>query len=120
LQCPDGYHCASNRTCWQNGQDPTGQDDLGAPDLSHSDSAPPVDLALADMNSPPDLTPLPDLAIPDGNHLGHLDETAGGAVAVSAAGTHRATISLGQPLVGDAAGASHRIQFGLLRGAVTK
>ena len=28
-QCPDGYHCASDRACWKNGQDPTGDGGTG-------------------------------------------------------------------------------------------
>ncbi len=23
-QCPDNYHCATDGTCWKNGQDPNG------------------------------------------------------------------------------------------------
>src|SRR5256885_13108646 len=46
-QCPSGYHCAADATCWQNGSDPglPGADLAGiTPDLSGSDGpAPPRD-----------------------------------------------------------------------------
>jgi hypothetical protein len=34
--CPDGYHCALDKTCWKNGEDP----DLAGGDLATFDSQP--------------------------------------------------------------------------------
>lgn len=28
--CPDGYHCAFDKTCWRNGEEPPGPTDGGA------------------------------------------------------------------------------------------
>jgi hypothetical protein len=53
-QCPDGYHCAVDNTCWKDGANPTpaSSDDMAT-------SEPPPDMAGAtdDMTStPPDMT----------------------------------------------------------------
>lgn len=39
-KCPDGFHCASDGSCWKNGQDPA---DMGifSPDLATFVAAPP-------------------------------------------------------------------------------
>ena len=52
-KCPDGFHCASDGTCWKNGQDPTANPDmLSLPDLSTP--------AKGDMAQPqnPDMGPV--------------------------------------------------------------
>jgi hypothetical protein len=49
-QCPDGYHCAGDNTCWQNGQDPV------------------------DLGGRLDMTPV------DGGHIAILTTSCGGAV----------------------------------------
>ena len=71
-ECPTGFHCAADDTCWQNGSDPAPADqslpnrDLstvvpghdGAVDLAN-DLAQPVDLAQPiDLAQNPDLTPV--------------------------------------------------------------
>lgn len=49
--CPDGYHCASDNTCWKDGRDPSGNDMAGGGD----------DL---DMGSTPDIAQPPVLTYP--------------------------------------------------------
>jgi hypothetical protein len=51
---------------------------------------------------------------------GHLAAAAGGAVRVSTGGSHAASLSIGEPLVG-ATGAphDHTVQFGVIRSAVS-
>jgi hypothetical protein len=51
--CPDGYHCAADDRCWQNGSNPPAPDLLGS---AASDGMPP-DLAGGADGPPPDLTP---------------------------------------------------------------
>jgi hypothetical protein len=113
--CPDGDHCAVDGTCWLNGQDPT----FGTPDLAQPGGQP--DLAVtADLAAMPDLQGPIDLAIPDGNHLGHVITANGGGVNLKTASSHQLTISVGQKLSGSTSGASHKIQFGVLRGTVSQ
>src|SRR3954452_5444344 len=49
-KCPDGFHCATDGTCWKNGADPVV---MMMPDMTH----PPV----IDMSQPvvPDMGPMP-------------------------------------------------------------
>jgi hypothetical protein len=42
-KCPDGFHCATNKTCWKNGSDPN--------------PSPMPDMAGGDMKPLPDLSP---------------------------------------------------------------
>ena len=92
--CPDGYHCASDKTCWQNGQDPTGSS---------------ADMAGEDLASP---------AV-DGGHLGIFTTSCGGAVNASGA-KHSISFSVGQKVSGVAAGSAHSVQLGVLRGTQAK
>jgi hypothetical protein len=115
--CPDGYHCAVDRLCWKNGEDP----DLatGSPaDLS----LPPADLSLppADLSTPGDLAPPPpDLTGFDGHVVQPLTTACGGGV--KAAGSkHSVTLSVGQKTSGIAAGTAHKLQLGVLHGTQAK
>lgn len=106
--CPDGYHCAFDGTCWQDGQDPPQQTTV---DMS---------IGPADFAAPRDLALLPiDFAIPDGNHLGHIAAASGGATNVSGTGTHRASLSV-MAGSGTAKGSANTIQFGVLPAALAK
>ncbi len=93
--------------------------------------APPPDLAVAsgdlagapaDLGAVEDLAPIVDLrqvldfTLPPGNHTGHGEALAGGAVGVEGSGTKKLTLSVGNKLSGRASGASHRIEFGVVRG----
>ncbi len=94
--------------------------DLSPPDLPEQDlSGEPVDMAV-----PPDLTDVPDLrqildfTLPPGNHTGHAEALAGGAVRIEVpdGGTKKITLSVGGKLSGKAIGPAHRIHFGAVRG----
>jgi hypothetical protein len=91
--CPDGYHCAGDNTCWQNGQDP----DLGA--------SGPADLAGTG--------PV------DGGHIVVTTTSSGGGVNVTGA-KHSVSFTVGQKTSGTASGAAHSVQVGVLRGAQAK
>ncbi|MBN2575078.1 MAG: hypothetical protein JXP73_10995 [Deltaproteobacteria bacterium] len=94
-QCPEGYHCAVDHTCWRNGSDPDAGAriaDSGPPDTPVSpeagaearDAAEPLadgpatpdlsaamEAAVAEVPSLPDATPPPDL--PLGQDVGGRD-----------------------------------------------
>jgi len=108
--CPNGYHCAANLTCWVNGQDP----DLGlsAADLAGDPGA--LDGGIVDLAEPPR-----DFTVPDGSHAVHVTLAGSGAVQVSGA-SHQITLSVGQPFLGAATSAQHSIHFGVLRGTQSK
>jgi hypothetical protein len=105
--CPDGYHCNSG-ACWKEGTDP---------DLATSA---PTDLAVVDLAPAEDLMPAPiDLAIPDGNHLGHATTASGGGVhAIGSA--HQVSLSVGQHFAGKVVGAAHQLQLGVMFGTQSK
>lgn len=65
-KCPPGYHCAADKTCWKDGEDPT-SDGGGTYDLPPGDLAGGPDQSI-DLNEvdafeppPPDLLPGPDI-----------------------------------------------------------
>jgi hypothetical protein len=103
--CPDGYCCASDNTCWQNGKFP--------PDMS-----PPASIDMAGMPAL-DMTILSyDMAFT--SPLVHVSVGGGAGIAAQVAGTHRATFSVGQPIAGPSPGTNHQVQFGVLRGTTAK
>jgi hypothetical protein len=56
-KCPSGFHCAADKSCWKNGENPggAGDGDLGVADLGDVDQS--VE-GMADMVAPPDLSPV--------------------------------------------------------------
>jgi hypothetical protein len=78
--CPDGYHCASDSTCWKNGQDPA-----DAADMSSS-------MDNGDMGQPPVLT-YPPAAV----------WTSGGGGSVTAASGNQLNFSLSPSSAGGTA-----------------
>jgi hypothetical protein len=55
--CPRGFHCAADRTCWQDGTDPTLDLAPGA-DAAVPDLSTPPDQLMSDLVTPPDLSPI--------------------------------------------------------------
>jgi hypothetical protein len=39
--CPDGYHCATDSTCWKNGSDPSSNEDMSSFDMGADMALPP-------------------------------------------------------------------------------
>lgn len=94
--------------------------DLAVPlDLVGSDFTPgPEDMAAPeDLTFVPDLRQVLDLSLPPGNHTGHFEALSGGAVGVGGTPSKTITLSVGGKLSGKAVGASHRVQFGAVRGS---
>lgn len=50
--CPDGYHCATDNTCWKNGQDPAGDMSI----VDDGDGGSMFDMQMPDLVPPPPLT----------------------------------------------------------------
>jgi hypothetical protein len=118
-ECPPGFHCAGDNTCWQDGTNPPPPDltamlDLTvAQDLTMSGNNDLADGAVADL---PDLTPTSDMArvLPaneafwDSNGAGTV--VNGGQLAISIGGTSVAgtlTVSgMGSITLGNFANAS--------------
>src|SRR5262249_26784104 len=69
--CPSGYHCASDRTCWHNGNDP-GTD--GGTDLSASPNDLMNDLLMNDLVRN-DLTTGPSINVSAAELSVHLNKT---------------------------------------------
>ena len=95
-KCPDGFHCAGDKTCWKNGQEPMPSP---MPDMSVlPDLATPV---IHDMTTP---SPMPDLLPPA------LPTRAGNSVmtgGVTAKSEHyKMIMSTGQPPGGNGASSS--------------
>jgi len=101
--CPDGYHCALDRFCWKNGEDP----DLAT-------ASPPDDLSTVG-----DMVLRPDFAGFDGGHIVQAITASGGAVR-AVGSTHSVTLSVGQKTSGVATGSAHQLQLGILRQTLTK
>ena len=131
-QCPEGFHCAVDRTCWRDGTDPSpltmdlamgGARDLSAapgPDLSVAMDAGVPDLQSLDLAGQGDLSGATDgggappdlLLVP--RALRAVTATAGGGVGAKVAGSRSVTLSVGQPLVGRAVSGQRTLQLGIL------
>jgi hypothetical protein len=107
--CPTGYHCASNKTCWSDGSEPSGSDMAPslARDMSTSDAAPtgPADMAGADMTPVVTSTTYPPAAV--------WISAGGGATTTTTSGV-QLNLALSPSLVGGTAvSANHTtITFG--------
>ena len=76
--CPDGYHCASNNTCWKNGMDPQGLDDMSQPNETGDGGA-------GDMALPPPLV-YPPAAVWISSGGGLLQQAGGALIELTISG----------------------------------